>query len=540
MRPLIARLVPMIVLAVSFLFSFSAPPAAFARQSSGEPRVRFAGVRMSASAVGVDASSRSVNLPTDPRSAVVAAKTNAMDASSPAGRSSVGPSVQAPVLGSGFEAEPDGSPLVSPADPTGAVGTTDVMAAANVHVGVFDRSGTQLVPPQRLRSVAGLSSYSDTDPKVVYDPSDGGWFVLSFIAYTSTQVRIVVMTVPEAQVADTGSWCSTIFNGDQVSGNGQQFSDYDTLGFTDDRVTVATNNFNWQGTKFEYAQVISMRKSQLYDVTCSKPVHLSLFAGGATRNPDGTKGATLQPAVPTEVVAGMPQYLTSFERRNGKGKVVLWRLKETSRGLRLSNVAIKVGPTSTAPWGLQGGGSTSDAHTWWDTGDLRLINASYDPATGFIVTANAVSHDFAPSTRIESAVRWYEVQPAGSLPNSAVTRKGYVGASGDDAGWPSVATDGSGTLFVNYSQASLANDEFLSIHVATVPLGSTAATSALVKAGEARYAFPAPGPQRWGDYSAIERDPAHSAQMFLFNAYALDGGSTTQLWQEWAQVVTDV
>jgi hypothetical protein len=92
---------------------------------------------------------------------------------------------------------------------------------------------------------------------------------------------------------------------------------------------------------------------------------------------------------------------------------------------------------------------------------------------------------------------------------------------------------------VNYSQASLANDEFLSTHVATVPLGSTAATSALVKAGEARYAFPAPGPQRWGDYSAIERDPAHPAQMFLFNAYALDGGSTTQLWQEWAQVVTD-
>jgi len=537
MRRFITRLVPVIVLAVSV--SFSAPAPAGARQSAGAPRVRFAGVRMKASPVGVDASTRRVNLPTDPRSTVVAAKTSAMDVAPAAARSSVAPSTQAPVLGTGFEAEPDGSPLVSPSDPTGAVGTTDVMAAANVHVGVFDRSGTQLVPPQRLRSVAGLSSYADTDPKVVYDPSKGGWFVLSFIAYTNTQVRIVVMTVPETQVADTSAWCSTIFNGDQVKGDGHQFSDYDTLGFSDNRVTVATNNFNWQGTTFQYAQVISMKKSQLYDVTCSKPVHLTVLAGGATRNPDGSKGATLQPAVPTEVVTGMPQYLTSFARRNGKGEVVLWRLKETSHGLRLSNAAMRVGHTAFAPWGLQGGGSTGDPHTWWDTGDLRLINASYDPATGFIYTANAVAHDFAPSARVESAVRWYEVQPTGSLPNSAVTRDGYVGQSGSDAAWPSVATDGDGKLYVNYSQASLANAEFLSIHAATVPVGSTVATSVLVKAGEARYAFPVPGPQRWGDYSAIERDPADPTQMYAFNAYALDGGSTTQLWQEWAQVLTD-
>lgn len=535
MRRFVARLVPVIVLAVSVSIPVLAPdiPAIAA-----QPRVRFAGIRMKPSPVAVDASTRRVNLPTDPR-ATFAAKTSAMGAAHAGSHAWVAPSVQAPVLGTGFEAEPDGSPLVSPSDSTGAVGTTDVMAAANVHVGVFDRSGTQLVPPQRLRSVAGLSSYADTDPKVVYDPSNGGWFVLSFIAYTNTQVRLVVMTAPEAQVADTSSWCSTIFNGDQVPGNGHQFSDYDTLGFSDNRVTLATNNFNWQGTKLEYVQVISMKKSQLYDVTCSKTVHLSTFAGAATRNPDGSKAATLQPAVPTEVVAGMPQYLTSFELRNGKGQVVLWRLKETSHGLRLSNASIKVGPTTFAPWGLQGGGSTGDPHTWWDTGDLRLINASYDPVTGFIDTANAVAHDFAPSARVESAVRWYELQPAGNLSNSAVTRKGYVGASGADAAWPSVATDGNGTLFVNYSQASLANAEFLSIHAATVPAASTVATSALVKAGEARYAFPVPGPQRWGDYSAIERDPADPTKMFAFNAYALGVGSTTQLWQEWAQILTD-
>jgi hypothetical protein len=537
MRRIVAHLVPVILLAASV--SIWAPASADARASAGTPRVRFAGIRTKPSPVGVDASSRRVNRPTDPLSAVVSEKTKAMDAAPAAARSSSAAPTQAPVLGNGFETEPDGSPLVSPSDAMGAVGTTDVMAAANVHVGVFDRTGTQLVPPQRLRSIAGLSSYADTDPKVVYDPSNGGWFVLSFIAYTNAQVRIVVMTVPEAQVADTSSWCSTIFNGDQVKGDGHQFSDYDTLGFNDNRVTLATNNFNWQGTKFEYAQLISMRKSQLYDVTCSKPVHLTVLAKGATQNPDGTRAATLQPAVPTEVVAGMPQYLTSFERRNGVGQVVLWRLKETSHGLRLTNVAIKVGHTAFAPWGLQGGGSTSNPHTWWDTGDLRLINAFYDPSTGFIYSANAVAHDFGPSPRVESAVRWYEVQPAGALPNSAVTRSGYVGASGADAAWPSVGTDGNGTLFVNYSQASLANAEFLSIHAATVPAASTVATSALVKAGEARYAFPRPGPQRWGDYSAIERDPTDPTKMFTFNAYALGVGPTTQLWQEWAQVLTD-
>ena len=147
----VARLVPVIVIAVSV--SFSAPAPAGARQSAGAPRVRFAGV----SDEGVAGRRRRIEPAREPPDGSTVGrhrcKTRAMDAARPPPRSAA-PSTQAPVLGSGFEAEPDGSPLVSPSDAAGAVGTTAVMAAANVHVGVFNRTGTQLVPPQRLGSVA--------------------------------------------------------------------------------------------------------------------------------------------------------------------------------------------------------------------------------------------------------------------------------------------------------------------------------------------------------------------------------------------------
>jgi hypothetical protein len=277
-----------------------------------------------------------------------------------------------------------------------------------------------------------------------------------------------------------------------------------------------------------------MKKSQLYDPTCSTSPSLTVFTGSQTKNPDGSKGATLQPVVPTDpAAAGTTQYFTSFEKSGTKGKVILWQLKKTSKGLRLSNAAIGVGAVQIAPWGRQGGGgSRSNTDTWWDTGDLRMINATYDTDLGRIYTAHAVSHEFGASPS-ESAIRWYEIDPGAPLVNSTVTRKGYVGTDGADAAWPSAATDSDGVLYLNFSQASLADSEFLSVHVADVQPGATTFSDSLMKPGTATYnAFS--GTERWGDYSAIMRDPLDGTRVVAFNSYAI----SRFLWQGWTQVVT--
>jgi hypothetical protein len=104
-----------------------------------------------------------------------------------------------------------------------------------------------------------------------------------------------------------------------------------------------------------------------------------------------------------------------------------------------------------------------------------------------------------------------------------------------------VATDTSGNLFIAYSRAGFqgGGGEYLSAHVAEVAPGG-AVTDALLKSGEATYNF-GPGPERWGDFNGIDRNPSNGAQVATIDQYAIDdgGGSLTQLWQQWVNLVKD-
>jgi hypothetical protein len=131
-------------------------------------------------------------------------------------------------------------------------------------------------------------------------------------------------------------------------------------------------------------------------------------------------------------------------------------------------------------------------------------------------------------------VQWYEVNPANKLGNSVLARKGVIGSTEVDVGWPTVATDSAGTLFVTYSRASDPHDEFLSAWVATIPPSSTADTQLLLRAGTATYDA-GPGFERWGDYTAINRDPLDGLDLATFNQYA----SSSSQWQQFISIVTD-
>ena len=102
--------------------------------------------------------------------------------------------------------------------------------------------------------------------------------------------------------------------------------------------------------------------------------------------------------------------------------------------------------------------SPNDPDFWWDAGDHRFINAFYDADRNQMFTAHTVFRNLQPDSLTggypEAAIRWYEIDPAAILKNSVVARKGVVGAPEVDVGWPTVATDSTGTLFVTYSRAS--------------------------------------------------------------------------------------
>jgi hypothetical protein len=304
-------------------------------------------------------------------------------------------------------------------------------------------------------------------------------------------------------------------------------------------VVVTTNQFDFGSDAYRGAQLISMPKSRLYD--CQRKLTVETFAGASTRNPDGSLAFTIQPA--TTMGSGNSQYLLSFQ--DGRPNfVVLWRLRQMERGLSLQNTALEVGRVSIGPYGTQGGGSLSARNTWWDPGDLRMTNAFADLPDAHVYGAHVAAGDLRPDAVTggydEAVVRWYEGEVDPELHRSEITRTGTIGSPEVDVGWPAIGTDVDGNVFVTYSRASAPLDEFLSAWVARITPGRTASASILLAGGSARMEAIS-GPERWGDYAAIARDPTDPTLMALVNQYALDDGAgTTRDWQQTVHVVSEL
>ncbi len=457
------------------------------------------------------------------------------------GRDSWDPS--APVPSFGFDAIPRvGADW--PADPTGALGENWFLAAVNVHYALYDLSGTPVLGPARFAPFFTLPAGTQVfDPKVIYDQYDHE-FVLAFVGANDGLRKSWVMTIaiPDATASDKSTWCSSKISSDLVAGDGKQWADYPGLGYDANRVTITTNQFGFPGSGgFAYAQILSFPKTSLYD--CSAPIAFDSFTGAETRNPDASKGFSIQPATS---IGGSPgnQYLLSFEKRQTGSNVIVWRVKPSATGTKLAKAALPVSEVSLPQLGTQGGGSLTNPDTWWDTGDLRFVNAFYDADLGKVYAAHAITRDLKPDTATggypESVIRWYEVQPAGAIGSSLLTRKGIVGTAETDAGWPAVATDGAGNLFVTYSRASQPLGEFLSAWAAEIVPGATTATIVELVPGTARMEALS-GVERWGDFNAVNRDPLDPAFVAMFNQYAKsDGSGPSPNWQETADVVGHV
>jgi hypothetical protein len=450
------------------------------------------------------------------------------------------------VVGPTFDGVPD-LLGVSPGDPTGALGVNYHLAAVNVHMAFYDRVGLQFWPtppaqPRRLRSLDSdlPGGVDDFDPKVIYDPYRQK-FVLVFASASNTQSFLSVVVIPEGSEGTTADWCVLHLSGDQVGNNGKQLADYPMIGFTENRVTLTTNQFDYDNApfvgSFQYVQVISIGKGALYD--CSVPVvPIKVFSRSQTRDPDGSRAFTIVPMVS---FGGAPtvQFMTSMDFNGAAGKLILWRLKAVNGVLKLTRVSLGGGPMSYPRWGRQCPSNPGGLNDNWDTGDVRLTSTFWDGGPGRLYTTTAIGGNVGGGAA-ESVIRWWEIDPASTLADSQVTRRGIVGAVGRDLAWPSIATDGTGKLWVNYAQAGAS--ECLSAYTSVIQPGSTAHAPVPIKAGFGRYEY-APGTERWGDYTAITRDPVDQSKMAAYGAYPVDdgvGGTATDLWQQVIATLTDV
>jgi hypothetical protein len=449
---------------------------------------------------------------------------------------------RAPVSGTHFDAIPQQNDFY-PADPTGAIGVENVVTAVNTSVAVYGRDGSVRLPSTPLDGLTPEIVGERFDPKVVYDQYTQT-FVLTWLIRREAEQEswIIVTTIPDATASTMSTWCGAQLHGDGVDDNGPQWADYPTVGYDANSVAIATNAFNFQQRRgFAYAQILHVPNDELFSSTCDGTVALTVFAQDATRDPDGTKAFTLQPAQ-TDGPSNGDQFFLSYDETGPA--VVVWRLRETTAGLALRRRALPVSRAQISPYGTQRGGSYRDDDTWWDPGDLRLVNAFFDARLRRVYAAHVIFRDLRPDRVTggypEAAIRWYEVHPTRKLKASRVTRAGIVGTPETDAGWPVVATDAAGNLFVTYNRASKPLGEYLSAWAAQIRPGTTRARLTLLAAGTSRMEA-LPGVERWGDFNAINRDPVDGSYIAMVNEYARsDGaGTTTRDWQQTFDLVSD-
>jgi hypothetical protein len=456
----------------------------------------------------------------------------------------------APVVEDDFDGIPGLENRVSPSDTVGAAGLTRVVTAVNVRYAVYDRTGIPLRGPASIKALfPGLPSAAQVfDPKVVYDHYRQR-FVLVAVAGRfgfNRRAWILIAGIPDATAEDPSTWCRRRLKADHVPGFGNLWADYPGLGFDRERVYITSNQFTF-GNRFRYAQILALRKRGLYD--CDAPLGLMVFARNKTRDPQGTAGFTIQPAVTeTDENRDPPEYLLSFQDTEicrpeflpcGR-RLTVWRISETRDGLRLRKQSVGTAEQLIAPLGTQKGGDADCDTACWDTGDLRLINAFYDADQGLLYGAHVVSN---PDTSgyLESVVRWYEVDvtPWGA---TTVHRTGLIVENGRDAGWPVVATDGPGNVLITYSRAGApSGGEYLSAYAASVDTGKPPPAPAvqLLRAGQATYVEGrARDVQRWGDYNGINRDPLEPLDVWMVNQIAADDGEgAATRTDQWFQVV---
>ena len=305
----------------------------------------------------------------------------------------------------------------TPPDDNLAVGPNETIVAVNQQIAFFDQNngGTPLYGGANL----GLTSLfprpaggSVFDPRVVYDPNNGGHFYLTALEQGSSggtkssylDIAVSKNCTPSTSVGD---WLTYHINVVQKFGQTQTWMDFDGLGFDQNAVYVSGNMFGFGfGGSFKGVKILAFNKSAL----------LNGPSGGvtaATNTKILTDGAFgLQPAV--EVGAAPAEYFIESWSPSGTSQVRVHAVQNggVAGAMTYSSATVTVPAFGTSvPKAPQLGSSNLIA-----TNDARIINAVW--SNGHLYA----SHTIRNVAEGKATARWYNVSTNGMAPGAAPRR----------------------------------------------------------------------------------------------------------------------
>src|SRR5262249_32285106 len=152
-----------------------------------------------------------------------------------------------------------------PPDPMGDVGPTQILAATNGRIKVFDKAGN-LGALNVTDSVfwASQTANSITDPEVRYDRLSGRWFVLAAdVPAALVNNKLLVAVSSGSTITGTGSF--TFFStpiGTPLPADATNFCDFPSLGVDANALYGGCNMFTAAGA-YQHSSAYVIRKSAL-------------------------------------------------------------------------------------------------------------------------------------------------------------------------------------------------------------------------------------------------------------------------------------
>jgi hypothetical protein len=401
-----------------------------------------------------------------------------------------------------------------PPDPIMAAGPNHLMGLVNTSFAIFSKTGTNLQQISARSWFANVSPGNNAfDPKVFYDHFADRWVMVWIAGNFSTYSEILISVSDDSD--PTGSWCNFVMRGDLNGSTSDSTGvDYQGVGFDENAVYVAPNQFRWSDGFFAYVKLRIIPKSTLYDAGCPAvtwtdfwdlrdPVALSIPV--ATVRPAQTFGS---PGV---------EYLMNDSRFEPGTNMTLWSLTDPlSPSPTLTAVAVATTARSAPPDADQLGGSS----TLIDVGGNRIRNLVY--RDGSVWTA----HSVADASGDYARARYVRIDVTGPTVLEDV-------AFGNDGCWlyyPAITADVSNNMVMVYNQSC--TDEYIGIrYTGRTPADVGLQPSATLKAGEANYVRTGgDGRNRWGDYNGVAVDPVDPNRVWMFAEYA---ASPSSRWGTW-------
>ncbi len=407
------------------------------------------------------------------------------------------------------------SSQVFPPDCTLAVSPTHVVVATNSRIKFYDRTGTQTASfswGNFFSSVLPGGSFT-SDPKLLYDPDSGRFFVM-ILAIRGSDFHTWYLLAVSDDANPNGTWAKyaidSTLNGQNSTNN---WSDYPGFGVDAQAVYITANMFSRSTGAFRYVKVRILDKQELISFAAT----LNWTDIWNITDPDGGLAFTIQPAQHYG-----PAPAAFLVDSNPGSRITVFGIADPLGAATLTKRNRNVSSYSGPPAAEQPGGNPR-----LDTIDNRVYNAVWRDGSLYFA--------FTIARNNQAAIRWYEVDTTNWPTSVATVQQGEIADAAANHFFPSVAVNSVGVVAIGFCRSS--TSEFASIyyaiHTPTDPAGQVGPLN-LIQAGSDHYTGEGGSVVRWGDYTATVVDPADDLSFWHYNEYPNPNNNGSG-WRGWVQ-----